>query len=62
MAKMAFDEKRWQAEEDARTLVRYQEIMNDSKRKKAAMSQARQEAKELDKRASAMKKVLSKNK
>lgn len=62
MAKMTFNEKRWQAEEDARTLVRYQEIMNDSKRKKAAMSQARQEAKELDKRASAMKKVLSKNK
>lgn len=59
---MAFDEKRWQAEEDARVLARYQEIMNDSKRKKAAMSQVKIEAKELDKRASAMRKVLSKNK
>lgn len=48
-------EKQWRAEEDARTLARYQEIMNDSKRKTAAMSQARQEAANLQKRADAMK-------
>lgn len=48
-------EKQWQAEEDARTMARYQEIMSDSKRRNAAMSQARKEAKDLERRASAMK-------
>lgn len=49
------DMKKWQAEEDARTLARYQEIMNDSKRKSAALSQAKKEAENLQKRADAMK-------
>lgn len=49
------DMKKWQAEEDARTLARYQEIMNDSKRKSAALSQAKKEAANLQKRADAMK-------
>jgi hypothetical protein len=49
------DLKKWQAEEDARTLARYQEIMNDSKRKSAAMSQAKKEAADLQRRADAMK-------
>lgn len=53
--KISEEEKRWQAAEDARTMARYQEIMNDSKRKKAAMSQARAEAANLQKRANAMK-------
>lgn len=48
-------ERQWQAEEDARTMARYQEIMSDNKRKSAAMSQARKEAKDLEKRANAMK-------
>lgn len=48
-------ERQWRAEEDARTMARYQEIMSDSRRKNAAISQARKEAKDLERRASAMK-------
>lgn len=48
-------ERQWQAEEDARTMARYQEIMSDSKRKSAAMKQAKAEATNLQKRANAMK-------
>lgn len=53
--KISLDEKRWQAEEDARTMARYQEIMSDSKRKSAAVAQARLEAANLQKRADAMR-------
>ena len=53
--KLSSNEKRWQAEEDARTMARYQEIMSDSKRKAAAVAQAKQEAANLQKRANAMK-------
>lgn len=53
--KLSIDERRWQAEEDARTMARYQEIMSDSKRKSAAVAQARLEAANLQKRANAMK-------
>lgn len=48
-------EKTWQAEEDALTMARYQEIINDSKRRSAAIKQAMRQASELEKRASAMK-------
>lgn len=48
-------EKQWQAEEDARALARYQEIMSNSKRKAAAMKQLKSQASELEKRANAMK-------
>jgi hypothetical protein len=53
--KLSVDEQRWQAEEDARTMARYQEIMSDTKRKSAAIAQAKQEAANLQKRANAMK-------
>lgn len=53
--KLSIDERRWQAEEDARTMARYQEIMSDSKRKSAAVAQARLEASNLQKRADAMR-------
>lgn len=53
--KMNAMEKKWQAEEDARTMARYQEIMQSSSRRNAAMSQARKEARELETRAKAMK-------
>lgn len=55
MAKMSLNEKRWQAEEDARTMARYQEIMNDSRRKNAAIKQAKLEATNLQKRADSMR-------
>lgn len=53
--KISSMEKQWQAEDDARTLARYQEIMNDSKRRNAAMKQAKQQAANLEKQANAMK-------
>lgn len=56
MAKRITNEmKKWQAEDDARTLARYQEIMGDNKRKQAAIKQAKLEAANLEKRANAMK-------
>ena len=53
--KISIDERRWQAEEDARTMARYQEIMSDNKRRNAAVAQAKLEAAQLQKRADAMK-------
>lgn len=52
----------WQAEMDAETLGRYQEIMNDSKRKAAAIKAAKEKADDLTKRANALKAATSKNK
>lgn len=51
------DEARWRAEEDARTMARYEEIMSDSKRKAAAVKEAKRQADDLNKRASVMTKV-----
>lgn len=50
-----FNEKAWQAMEDANTLARYEEIMRDQKRKLAAIKEARKQADNLEKRANAMK-------
>lgn len=55
--KMTADERRWRAESDAETMARYEEIMSDASRKKAAISAARAKATDLNKRASAMTKV-----
>lgn len=52
-----FNEKRWQAESDAETMARYEEIMNDSKRRAAAIKVAKDRAADLTKRASVMQKV-----
>lgn len=57
MAKMNEDQKRWQAESDAETMARYEEIMADSARRKAAVSMAKKRADELTKRANAMNRV-----
>ena len=54
---MSADEKRWQAESDADTMARYEEIMADSARKRAAISAAKAKATDLNKRANAMNKV-----
>ena len=54
MAKMSADEKRWQAESDANTMMRYQEIMSDKKRMAAAQKEAKRQADALTKRANAM--------
>lgn len=55
MANMKNMERKWQAEDDARTIARYQEIMSDNKRKSAAIKEAQKQAKELESRAKAMK-------
>lgn len=52
--KMSMDQKKWQAESDAETMARYQEIMSDSKRKSAAIKAAKAKAEDLTKRAQAM--------
>lgn len=52
--KMTADEKGWRAESDAETMARYQEIISDANRKKAAIAAAKTKASELTKRAQAM--------
>ena len=44
----------WQAEDDARTMARYQEIISDKARLKRATTAAIKEAANLTKRANAM--------
>jgi hypothetical protein len=45
----------WQAENDARTMAQYQEIMADKARMGRAIKAAQKEANNLEKRASVMK-------
>ena len=59
MAKLSVDEKKWQAESDAETMARDEEIMADSARRSAAIKAAKEKASDLNKRASAMSKVAS---
>lgn len=59
MAKLSAKEKQWQAESDADTMARYEEIMQDSSRRKAAISKAKERADDLNKRAAAMNKVAN---
>lgn len=47
-------EAKWRAESDAHTLAQYQEIMNDSKRRNAAIKAAKSQAADLTKRAQAL--------
>ena len=48
------NELQWQAEDDARTMARYQEIISDKARLKRATTAARKEAANLTKRANSM--------
>lgn len=60
MAKISSNELKWQAEEDARTLVRYQEIIGDSGRKNRAIKEATRQANDLEKRLKTMREAGSK--
>ena len=60
MDKISSNELKWQAEEDARTLARYQEIMGDSGRKNRAMKEATRQANDLEKRLKTMRAAGSK--
>ena len=51
---MTKDELRWQAESDASTMARYQEILADKQRLSRAVKAAKTEAANLNKRAAAM--------
>lgn len=58
-SKMTIDEKRWQAESDADTMARYEEIMGNATRRNAAIKAAKSRAADLNKRASVMTRVAS---
>lgn len=53
-SKMSKQDLQWQAESDASTMARYQEIMSDKARMNRAIKEAQKQAKELNRRASAM--------
>ena len=59
--KLNKDQLMWQAESDAETMARYEEIMGDSTRRNAAIKMAKQKADDLNKRAGAMSRVASTN-
>ena len=44
---MMIDEKDWEAEEDARLMTRYQELIKDPKRYKKAISHLKKQALEI---------------
>lgn len=54
-----FNEKQWQAEDDARTMARYQEIVADKARMGRAVREAKKQANDLLSRANAMGKAAS---
>ena len=55
---LGFDDRKWQTQEDARTLTQYQEIMSDAGRKARAMSQLKKDATLYQKKVVAAKKAL----
>jgi hypothetical protein len=54
-----FNESAWRAENDASVMAQYEEIMNDSKRRNAAIRAARKQVDELNKRAASMERVYA---
>lgn len=50
-------ELEWQAEDDARTMANYQEIIGDKQRMSRAIKVAKKQAADLNKRANAMQNV-----
>lgn len=59
MPKLTAQQIRWQAESDADTMARYEEIMGDKDRMRRAMTAAKKQANDLNKRAAAMQKAAS---
>jgi hypothetical protein len=52
--KVSKQDLQWQAESDANTMMRYQEIMSDKARMNRAIKEAEKQAKDLNRRANAM--------
>ena len=50
--------KKWQAEQDARTLAEYNEIISDKVRLNKALKEAQKQASELSERANALTKGI----
>lgn len=61
-SKMDAAEKRFQAEYDAETMARYEEIMGNASRRAAALKVAKSRAAELNRKAAAMNKVANQSK
>jgi hypothetical protein len=57
--KMSKQDLQWQAESDASTMARYQEIMSDKARMNRAIAEAKKQAADLNKRATVMKSAAS---
>ena len=55
MAILKKQEQQWQAQDDARVMAQYQEIINDKARMGRAIKEASKQASDLSKRANAMK-------
>lgn len=55
------EQQKWQAQDDAMTMARYQEIMQDKARLQRAVKVAKQQAADLNKRAAAMSAVAKKS-
>ena len=53
-------EQKWMAEDDARIMARYQEIMQDKPRMNRAIKEAKEQASRLQKQADTFKKVSKK--
>jgi hypothetical protein len=52
--KMSKEQLQWQAESDASTMARYQEIINDKARMNRAITEAKKQARDLQQRAANM--------
>lgn len=60
MKNMKKMEEKWRAEDDARIMAEYQQIVQDKSRMEKAIKVAEQQAKDLNKRAKAMSKIAKK--
>lgn len=60
--KMTAEEKKWQAEDDARTLARYQELLQDKTRLNNAKKEAKNQAQQLNKQVQMLNKASKTNK
>ena len=57
--KLTEDELKWRAEEDSRTIERYNEIINDKSRLNRAMEAAKKQVKNLTERATALNRSIT---
>ena len=57
--KITADELKWQAEDDARIIERYNEIINDKPRLERAMKAAKKQVENLTERANALNRSIT---